>query len=502
MMIIHISSFHVSIFHRTRFIIIKCNSSFITQLNIDKIKRSLYINLYGQPIIRTNIMRLNSAKRAVLSTISVFLLAFFLIFLSACAPDKDSLLIGIVGDQFGAYDSDEAFDIMEKGVAMLADYHPNILLHVGDMVESVRDVNTFEDYETLFNRASGIMEGTGLPWLVALGDHDVVPPGYQPLSGDRSRETWFLSLSQKTSLPLDSLPYYSYTLNGYHFISLYSMENLHTDPRWGSIFLNQITDTQLEWLKRDLETHKSSKAMVVLVHHPNWYVWSNWSRVHDVLKQYKVKAVIAGHYHYDQDDGEIDGIRYLVMGATGGALKDSDAHSGGSSMVGLMKLTPEGVEDIRLVDVPGDTLLELTPRRSMDRIQALSCMLDNLYQDRNLIHTPAGSPEKVIIRLASLANPIDVPIHLSIDTNPRDFEESHWINSPDTIPPVTLDPGERIGWANYSNTGQWFTPPPLWEGIIRRDYFEKKENISVKITVSFVDNRTRFIRKTIDFTFD
>ncbi|MDK2976745.1 MAG: hypothetical protein PWP06_1220 [Candidatus Marinimicrobia bacterium] len=446
-------------------------------------------------------MRLNSVKGTGLSTISVILLACSFIFF-ACAPEEDSLIIGIVGDQFGAYDTEKALDIMEKGVAMLENYQPQILLHVGDMVESVRDVDSYEDYKALFNRAAGIMEKTGLPWLVALGDHDVVPPGYQPLSKDRSRENWFLSLSQETSLPIDSLPYYSYTLNGYHFISLYSMENLHTDPRWGSIFLNQITDKQLAWLKKDLETHSSAKAIMVLVHHPQWYVWSNWSRVHNVLKEYNVKAVLAGHYHYDQDDGEIDGIRYLVMGATGGAVKTSDAHSGGTHMVGLMKLTPRGLEDIRLVDVPGDTLLELTPRRSMDRIQALSCMLDNLYQDAQFIHTPTEIPEKVIIRLASLANPIDVPIQLSIDTQPRDFEEIRWLNHPDTTPPITLNPGERIGWANYSSTGQWFTPPPLWEGTTSRKFFEKKGSIPVTIKVSFSDTRTRSIQKTIDFTFD
>lgn len=446
-------------------------------------------------------MQLNSVKGTGLSTISVLLLACSLFF-SACAPEEDSLIIGVVGDQFGAYDTDEALDIMQKGVAMLTDHNPHILLHVGDMVESVRGVDSYKDYKALFNRAAGIMEKTGLPWLVAIGDHDVVPPGYKPLSNDRSRETWFLSLSQQTSLPLDSLPYYSFTFKNYHFISLYSMENLHTDPRWGSIFLNQISDTQLDWLRQDLEAHKSAKATVVLVHHPHWYVWSNWSRVHDVLKEYNVKAVIAGHYHYDQDDGEIDGIRYLVMGATGGAVKECDAHSGGTNMVGLMTLTPRGIEEFRLMDVPGDTLLELTPRRSMDRIQALSCMLDNLYQDATLIHTPADTPDHTLIRLASLANPIDLPIHISIDKHPRDFEQTRWLAGSDTISPITLDPGDRIGWANYSNTGQWFSPPPIWEGVANRAFFEKKGTIPLTITVSFTDNRTRFIRKTIEYSFD
>jgi hypothetical protein len=446
-------------------------------------------------------MQLNKNRIKRFSMISAFFLILFLFFI-ACTCEPESIRIGIVGDQFGAYDTDKAYDIMATGVHMLERYEPDILLHVGDMVESVRDIHSYEDYKALFNRAATIMEKPGLPWLVAIGDHDVVPPGYKPLSEDRSRESWFLSLSRNTSLPLDSLPYYSFTFKDYHFISLYSMEYLHTDPRWGSIFLNQISDKQLDWLKQDLEAHKSKKGTVVLVHQPHWYVWSNWYRVHDILKEYNVQAVIAGHYHYDQDGGIIDGIRYMVMGATGGAIKESDAHSGGTHMIGLMELNPQGIQDIRLMDVPGDTLLELTPRRSMDRIQALSCMLDNLYQDAALIHTPADTPDHTLIRLASLANPIDLPIHLSIDTHPRDFEQTRWLAVSDTIPPVTLDPGDRIGWANYSNTGQWFTPSPMWEGVTNRAFFEKKGTIPLTITVSFTDNRPRFIRKTIEFSFD
>ncbi|MDD3807794.1 MAG: metallophosphoesterase, partial [Candidatus Marinimicrobia bacterium] len=290
--------------------------------------------------------------------------------ISGCNPEPDFIRIGIVGDQYGASDSVPPLPVMKQGVENLLNYHPDIMLHVGDMVESIHNIKTFDDYQTLFIQAAGIMESTGLPWLIALGDHDVVPPVYQPLSSDRTRENWFMSCAKNTSLPLDSLPYYSFTLKGYHFISLYSMENLHTDPRWGSIFLNNLSDAQLTWLKKDLEAHKSAKGIVILVHHPHWYVWSNWSRVHNVLKQYNVKAVIAGHYHYDQDDGEIDGIRYLVMGATGGYVKQCDAHSGGTSMVGIIDLDKKGIKNIQLFDIPGDSLLELTPRQSMDRIQA------------------------------------------------------------------------------------------------------------------------------------
>ncbi|HAE87143.1 TPA: hypothetical protein DCG86_03875, partial [Candidatus Marinimicrobia bacterium] len=68
-------------------------------------------------------MQLNSVKGTELSTIAGLLLACSLFF-SACAPEEDSLIIGIVGDQFGAYDTDEALNIMQKGVTMLEDHRP------------------------------------------------------------------------------------------------------------------------------------------------------------------------------------------------------------------------------------------------------------------------------------------------------------------------------------------------------------------------------------------
>jgi len=429
-----------------------------------------------------------------------------LLLLFSCSKNTNSIRIGIIGDQFGAYDAYAAYNIMDTAVQKLTVHNPHILLHVGDMVESVRDVKSYNDYKNLFDRASGIMGKTGLPWLVAIGDHDVAPPGYKPLSSDRSREEWFLSLAKTTSLPIDSLPYYSYSYKNYHFISLYSMEHMHTDPRWGSIFLNGISDKQLDWLKTDLEQNKSSDGIIVLVHHPHWYVWSNWYPVHDILRQYNVVAVIAGHYHYDQDEGYIDGIRYLVMGASGGVIKEADAHSGGAHMYGILDLDCNGIQNIRLYDAFGDTLLELTSRRSMDRIQALSCMLDNLYQDLNLFidGSATGDNEKnddARISLSSLANPIDIPVHITVETEPGHLLRSSWNISDHHVLSqngVILPPGDRTGWANYTNTGNWFTLPPLWNATFNDKQNMKNNGIPLTITVSFKDTRTRYIKKNIN----
>ena len=227
-----------------------------------------------------------------LNTVQKYFFGLFIV-LSLFSCEQAEITIGIVGDQFGSYNADQSYLIMQKSVNKMANYHPDILLHVGDMVESVRDINTFKEYESNFIIAAKIMNSINKPWILAVGDHDVVPPDYQVCSTDRSREKWFTECWQQYKPKGNTKLYYSRDVKEYHFISLYSLENLHTDPRWGSIFLNKINTEQLSWLKSDLEQNKHSNGIIVLIHHPQWYVWSNWMEIHNLLRDYPVIAVIA-----------------------------------------------------------------------------------------------------------------------------------------------------------------------------------------------------------------
>jgi hypothetical protein len=410
-----------------------------------------------------------------------------------------SISIGVVGDQFGSYDAQNTFMIMEKGVNRLSKMSPDIVLHVGDMLESIRNIDDFSDYKENYDKAVGIMNTFDCPWLLAVGDHDVVPATFKALSSDRSRETWFMELIKDSGLPIHENPYYSYDYKGFHFIVLYSMENLHTDPRWGSIFLNKINEDQINWLKEDLESQDQKNGIVVLVHHPHWYVWQNWQPVHDLLKQYPTHAVIAGHYHYDQDESTVDGIRYLVMGCTGGVIKDADKNSS-SQEIGMIEIDNKGVKNIQLFDVDDGSELEWTPRISMDRIQALSCMLDNLWQDESLYrkngHVYAGNNDEPLslIDLESLTNPIDLPIRISIEAS----GPQQWLIAQEQVVNDTalFNPGFRAGWANYSTVGNWSTLDPVWQLSVNEQELNELGYLELKIHISFYDTEKRTLEKT------
>lgn len=444
----------------------------------------------------------------------LFFLIILILFFSLFGQNSDEELhIGIIGDQTGTHNLDFSYKILENAVGKLNQRSPDIVLHVGDMVESIKGVHDFEGYEKYFDRAINIMNHLECPWFLTAGDHDVDPPGFKPGSLDRSRETWFKTLCNKVDLPLKESLYYSFDFRGYHFISLYSLENLHTDPRWGPILLNKVPAKQLNWLKDDLENHKNSKGILVFLHHPHWYVWSNWSEVHQILKKYPVAAVIAGHYHYDQDGGILDGIRYLVIGSTGGVVKKSDSHSGGSYQFATLTLFKNKISDITLYDVETDSVLELTPRKSMDRLQALSCMMDKLYMDEN-IYVQNGSLYKrsdsggyiklTKIGLESIANPIDLPIHVEITSMSTGLYNPCWNKNSQYLPAthsIELSPGERVGWSNYSSVGQWFKSDALWLCDIIEDstLWSQSSSIDLTIKASFKDERERWIISNTSF---
>ena len=416
-----------------------------------------------------------------------------------------------MGDQTGSYDLDSSYSIMAKAAEQMRSHSPDLLIHVGDMTES--RVMDLDEYRQDFSTAVDIMSSVGVPWYLAAGDHDVNPPRFEPGSADRSNEIRFRDLCTGIGLPVEEQLYYSVNFQNYHLVFLYSLETLHTDPRWGSIFLNKISDKQLDWLRSDLEKNRDARGIVVVTHHPHWYSWSNWFPVHEVLREYPVAAVIAGHYHYDQDDGVIDGIRYLVLGATGGAIKDADAESGGCHQYALLTLDNGTVGTYELHEVFSDTVLETTSRRSMDRIQALSTSLSNIYNDEKLairnnriicLDENEQGIVKTVLDIESIANPIDLPIEVTVQPVGAVLESPRWVGEGADLnggQALVLEPGQRCGWANYSNSGQWFTPTAIWEADITDKTFQSDNPsvVSVNVRMSFTDTRSRWISSWITF---
>lgn len=388
---------------------------------------------------------------------------------------QTELRVGIIGDQSSTRNLQQSYDVLTKGVEILAKEKIACVLHTGDLLESTVAP---DQVRAQFAQATAILDKLGRPWHLTPGDHDVNPPVFQQDSSDRSREVLYRELYRQREPKLTDTLSHSFTINGYHFISLNSQEHLHTDPRWGDVFLDQISPQQFAWLRDDLAKNRNAKGIVVFLHQPLWYFWGNWKPVHELLRRYRVLAVVAGHFHYDQDEGDLDNIRYVVVGSTGGIIKTGSRDGGNLQHVTVMTIKGRQV-DFRLLPTDGSASLRLTPRVDMDRVQAVALVLGELFSfgGENPICVKGdqlfrNNTEPATLSLVPLGNPIDMPLTIEVALTAEKFSliDPHFANGAcrevTSTGACILPPAARIESSNNSSVvlNNRFAPlPPLWE---------------------------------------
>ncbi len=328
--------------------------------------------------------------------------------LSACATappqGADPVRFGVIGDQTGVDDLARAYRVLEQGVAALNAHRPELVLHTGDLLESAQAPNAVQRDWT---EATAILDRLEAPWYLTPGDHDVNPPERVTGSADRSREALFQTLYGARNPAAAEQPFYSFDHRGVRFISLYSHETLHADPRWGLTFQARISERQRQWLDEALTATPLPRATVVFVHQPLWYNWAAWAPIHALLAENGVDLVVAGHFHYGQDEGALDGVRYIVVGATGGMTKTGSPNAGDRHHVTVIEV---GADDLDIQVVPLSPEAEpavLPARHNMDRVQAVSSMLWSAM-GRGAVADGA------CLGVPLLGNPIDLPLTLSV----------------------------------------------------------------------------------------
>ena len=318
-----------------------------------------------------------------------------LISITVCVPASAAdITIGIIGDQTGASDVIASYRLLQSGVDALNAQNPDVVIHVGDLVESN---NPPESVRFHFEQATGILGGLKSKWYLTPGDHDVNPESWRPDSPDRRNELLFRSLYAMLNPLVKDNFYYSFDVRGYHFVSLYALEHLRTDPRWGNVFFSGISDNQFDWLKKDLASMiPGTRGVIVFVHQPLWYNWSDWERVHNMLRDYPMVAVIAGHFHYGQI--ERHDFPYITVGATGGLQH-----------VTIVAATGRNVA-VNAIPLTTKQRIDLPLRSRMDRIQAVDSGLDNGYIGKVFLSNgrlvgDCATKSPAVITLRAIGNP-------------------------------------------------------------------------------------------------
>lgn len=180
---------------------------------------------------------------------------------------------------------------------------PDAIMILGDLIRGFTDDSLLlrKEWEGFLTTIRGFEN----PFFYAVGNHDI----------------WD-EQSQKEYLGHFGRLYGSSSVGSVHFICLNSFE-------LGNY--NRISREQLQWLKSDLEAHRSARHIFVGVHAPLWAFGSasNWmDEVHPLLTHYNVRAVFAGHWHIYQRSDVMGGIRYYITGGAGGLMPESSDGTG------------------------------------------------------------------------------------------------------------------------------------------------------------------------------
>lgn len=181
---------------------------------------------------------------------------------------------------------------------------PDFVLIVGDLIlgytwDEELILREWEEFDR-------VTSGFRMPYYLVVGNHDVW--------NKRSEEIYRSRYGRL---------YYSFDYKNSHFIVLNS-----EDQDW----VNYIVGDQLEWLKRDLETHCGALHKFVFLHKPLWEYEegrTNWNtEIHPLLARYGVDVVFAGHWHLYRKSGVRDGVKYIITGGAGAPLNGTEEQGG------------------------------------------------------------------------------------------------------------------------------------------------------------------------------
>ncbi len=200
------------------------------------------------------------------------------------SPSND-FHFSILGDRTGG----AAPGVYERICHEVEALHPAFVINAGDTIEGGDDSRAEQEWlalRPLWGRAA---------IYFTPGNHDVF--------SDASRKIY----EQQTKRPA----FYSFDYQQAHFTVL---DNSRSD---------ELSESQLEFLRGDLEKNKGKFPKFIFFHRPYWIPYimfkSSDFPLHRIATKYGVCCVINGHMHQFMHMSQ-DGIAYMVVGSSGGSL--------------------------------------------------------------------------------------------------------------------------------------------------------------------------------------
>jgi predicted MPP superfamily phosphohydrolase len=172
---------------------------------------------------------------------------------------------------------------------------PSFVVTTGDLVLKA-ETNPLEKgiewYDLYLNDIVNPIKSEGIPFYQVPGNHDVGGSKYYKKPEDKEKipdelKKYFGDglFTEKTGFAT----HYSFDQADYHYIVLDPLEAGRTVS---------LPEEQFNWLQEDLEKNKD-KNIILFFHQPSSN-WNDWEKIRDLLKDYKVKMMLSGHWHTEE----------------------------------------------------------------------------------------------------------------------------------------------------------------------------------------------------------
>jgi 3',5'-cyclic-AMP phosphodiesterase len=170
---------------------------------------------------------------------------------------------------------------------------PAFVIHTGDVTHLSKPAQ--------FDAAKSILGGLKAPLVTIPGEHDFI--------GDEGK-AYFAAFGRKDS----KTPWFSFDMHGVHFVALVNVFNFEKNGLLGQ--------DQIDWLKSDLATQKTSTPIVVFGHVPLYALFPTWgwetedgSKALALLQPFANVTVLNGHIHQIVEHTE-GNIRFYTADST------------------------------------------------------------------------------------------------------------------------------------------------------------------------------------------
>lgn len=409
---------------------------------------------------------------------------FYLLFVFAVVKGQsEEVRFIIFGDsQFG---NPPEYERMMHEAEML---NPNFVIQVGDLIHGYtkNKEKLYKEWRWFKHQISPLT----CPYYPVPGNHDVVT--------DEAEEV-YAEVWGKEKL------YYSFDKENVHSIVLNS---------WWQDADDRIEDWQKDWLKNDLadfakkngglgSEQLKNAAIFVYMHSPLWKYpdehegKKDWNKVHDILKEYPVKLVVAGHSHEYVWEKK-DNINYLVINSAGVSRPSKE----GGKFSSFLHVSVKENGSVKYANISAGSVLPLdsvspTERKSVPRF----------YIREQTIQVPnwkAG--DKVDIEIeAPIINNLDTARTFRLDwfipygANVNITPESIWldIDAKDTVNQIFKISSEAAPEKNNLPYLEISSKEILRTGYVSRNLEEKYKNEKQNNDIEFKSNV--ILEKAVEF---